>query len=427
VHRARDLNKDTLADELGLPTDFDYMMDSNPSGEQASVKQFVKDQVMERPVKFQSHVKRDANFDHTKVEGHAVRSTSFQNVGKKEKEKDDEQDGGDELLPPMKVIKSLSELVSYAEETASLSASAEKVVAEIHEESKEATIETNMEFSYMSQEEYGVVLEEANSLGISVEAYMEQQKGDDESSTGNANGDSSFGDDADEDPMLFQSEDGDDAGSDDEVDDIFSFFGGSELDNAEIFPAPTIRPFMVLWNALSGWITPQAVSVVRKHKSELFNSAADLPITPESTTGPIQNAGMSDICDSRCAGLMNMLKMNFSKALSDLGYNSEDGYTLRIAETRLGEFIQCFDYSEPMVKFQSEMWRALTVILLNIVLPKHDIAHEGKAGGVMKDETLAGELPLPSSLAAIGMTMEEYKYLSSSAIPSLDVGSGNNA
>ena len=36
---------------------------------------------------------------------------------------------------------------------------------------------------------------------------------------------------------------------------------------------------------------------------------------------------------------------------------------------RLGEFIQSFDFSESMVKLDSKMWFALTVILLDILLP----------------------------------------------------------
>ena len=115
---------------------------------------------------------------------------------------------------------------------------------------------------------------------------------------------------------------------------------------------------------------------------------------------------------------MNMLRMNLSKSLDDLGYCGADGYTRRIAETRLLEFIQCFDYSEPMVKFQSDMWRALTVVLLNMVLPRHDIAYEGAAGVV--DHTPSDELRLPSSLVDIDVTIDEYSYLVNSAVLSLD-------
>jgi hypothetical protein len=118
---------------------------------------------------------------------------------------------------------------------------------------------------------------------------------------------------------------------------------------------------------------------------------------------------------------MNMLKMNLVKSLDDLGYSAEDGYTRRVAETRLGEFVQCFDYSEAMVKFQSDMWKAITVILLYIVLPRRDIAFEGRSGVIMEDET---EVALPSSMRGI-LTIEEYKYLVDSAIPSLAIGSGN--
>jgi hypothetical protein len=63
----------------------------------------------------------------------------------------------------------------------------------------------------------------------------------------------------------------------------------------------------------------------------------------------------NDIAASRCEGLMSMVKMNLSKSLSDLGYNSTDEYTRQIAQTRLADFIQSFDFSESMVKIDTKI------------------------------------------------------------------------
>jgi hypothetical protein len=184
-----------------------------------------------------------------------------------------------------------------------------------------------------------------------------------------------------------------------------------------------------LWNALSSWITSEAVQVLREQKSELFtpgvgSSNAVTKDTRQSPGEETEMSGVSDIQLSRCVGLMNMLKLNLMKSLEDLGYNSEDGYTRRMAERRLGDFVERFDFSHPMVKFQTEMYRALTIVLLNIVLPQHDIAYEGQAGIIVQDDTPSTEFQLPGPLSDIGITKEEYQYLVRSAIPTLDVGSG---
>jgi len=394
--KTRDLDNDTLADELGIPKELDSMMGGSfESGEIPSVKSFVKDKIVERPVKLSQSLNK-ANV----VGRNGSIGAEEENVGNVEKE---------DVEPPMKVIKTLSELFSLAQEATALNASAaEQQTADINNE----IIEANIEFSCMSTEEYDEVVKDAEISGLSLQEYVDSRKENGEGDLISDNGNDSGIDNSD------QNLDSDD--DDDDENDMFDFFSGDLSEEEETMPPPPLRPFIIFWNALSNWITADAVDVLRKYKSECFvNSEA--PITQP----PIDLMKMeetSDICLSRCAGLMNMLKMNLVKSLDDLGYSAEDGYTRRLAESRLSEFIQRFDYSEPMVKFRSSMWKAMTVILLYIVLPRRDIAFEGRSGVVMKDET---ELTLPSSLRDIGLSIEEYKYLVDSAIPSLDIGSGN--
>jgi hypothetical protein len=400
--KARDLDNDTLADELGIPKELDSMMGGSfSSGDTPSVKSFVKDKIVERPVKL-SHSSKKANV----VGGNAKIPVGAEkkHIGGVEKE-DAEQ--------PIKVIKTLSELFSFAPEATALNASAEQQTADINNE----IIEANIEFNCMSTEEYDEVVKEAESSGLSLQEYVDSRKENGESDLISDNGNDSGIDNSD------QNLDGDfDDENEDEIDDendIFDFFSG-DLGEEETMPPPPLRPFIIFWNALSNWITADAVDVLRKYKSECFVKS-EAPITQPPIEGK-EMEEQSDICLSRCAGLMNMLKMNLVKSLDDLGYSADDDYTRRLAESRLSEFIQSFDYSESMVKFQSSMWKALTVILLYIVLPRRDIAFEGRSGVVMKDET---ELTLPSSLRDVGLSIEEYKYLVDSAIPSLDIGSGN--
>jgi len=220
---------------------------------------------------------------------------------------------------------------------------------------------------------------------------------------------------------IFQQDDYTD--EEDEEGDMFDFFGQEQQEEDEALPEPDLRAFMILWNALKTWITADAVDVLKKYKAESFASKHDSEgyrITKQDPFGKSKKEQPCDVHLSRCAGLMNMLKMNLTKCLDDCGYSADDGYTIKTAETRLYEFVQFFDYSEPMVKFHSDMWKALTVILLNIVLPRHDLAFEGKSGIIVQDHA---ELTLPPMLREVGITMEEYKYLVNSAIPSLDLGS----
>jgi hypothetical protein len=178
---------------------------------------------------------------------------------------------------------------------------------------------------------------------------------------------------------------------------------------------------MMIWNALSTWITPEAVLTLREFKNDLFENESHI-IPDDSVPARNDPPEMSDIASSRAAGLMSMLKMHLSKCLTELGYNGNDGYTKRVAETRLSNFIQHFDYSKPMVQFHSDMWRAVTVILLDIVLPKYDIAYEGQSGLIISSGQLDISIPISTYVTSIGISREEYNYLVTKAIPSLDSG-----
>ena len=77
-----------------------------------------------------------------------------------------------------------------------------------------------------------------------------------------------------------------------------------------------------------------------------------------------------------------------------------------------------------MGKLDSTLWRSLTVILLDIILPKHDLAYEGQSGLVVRidDEEDHDTERFPESAKDAGLTFEEYHYLAVSAIPSLSSG-----
>lgn len=397
---------ESLASELGLSRHHELMNSDAQDGQQPdsrSVKPFVKDFVMERkvgiPIQNTNEMK---NFNSISIEGHDTKiNTCTESYSKSEEETLDTPND-------MKIIGSLSELVAYAQETSQRC------------EEQVTSIETDLDFSCYTKEQYDEISESAKALGMTLDEYLQHRQvasEDDEK------------DDYDDIDELkesvatnIQDNDSEDMTSitnEDEEDDFVDIFG-SVLDE-EYLPPPPIRPFMMIWNALSMWITPNAVLVLRTFKTDMFDNHDRL--VPDETADPMTHRiEMSDVASSRAAGLMSMLKMNLNKSLTELGY-SNDGYTRRLAETRLSEFLQCFDYSQPMVKFHSDLWRALTIVLLDIVLPKYDIAYEGQSGKrISHPENLDDNAPLLAFMNGIGISKDEYKYLVTKAIPSLDLG-----
>jgi len=388
---------ESLASELGLSHHHELMkqeFDGNDTmdydNDQHSVKPLVKDMIVERKVGSLDATNIERTFHASAIEGHDAPISHF-TIDTKTLESSSQND--------MKVIGSLSELVEYANQ----------VSDEAHE--NQAMIETDLDFSCFTKDDYDQMSQSARSLGISIEEYLERIKKEDDNDI--------------EDNQLPNSDDEAsnpyDENDDENDDDILDLFGAS-LEEEEILPAPALRPFMMIWNALSKWITPEAVLVLREFKNELFDDENYL--VPDETVSPrLAPPEMSDIASSRAAGLMSMLKMNLSKCLTELGYKGDDGYTKRVAETRLSNFIQHFDYSSPMVQFHSDLWRAFTVILLDIVLPKYDIAYEGQSGKqVVPSEQFDDTVPISTYVTSIGISREEYKYLVTKAIPSLDSG-----
>ncbi len=45
---------------------------------------------------------------------------------------------------------------------------------------------------------------------------------------------------------------------------------GDDKDDEECIPPPPLHPIMVLWNAISMWITPDAVTILHQYKKEIF-------------------------------------------------------------------------------------------------------------------------------------------------------------
>jgi len=80
-----------------------------------------------------------------------------------------------------------------------------------------------------------------------------------------------------------------------------------------------------------------------------------------------------------------------------------------MAETRLADLLRTMDFSQPTPKLNTNLWRAMTVIFLRMVLYRKD----GNSPMTIDDNTV------PDSIKIVGMTKEEYLYLTQSSLTSL--------
>lgn len=193
--------------------------------------------------------------------------------------------------------------------------------------------------------------------------------------------------------------------SDDEDDDLLDMLMGAQINEDDYFDdvdqeemERLPRPFRLLWETFSEWITPQAVDYLTFLKDSVANDSLD-----RKWREPVMER--SDIEASRCAGLMAMVKLYLPKCLEELGFAQE---LRRTADMRLGELLRMFNYVQEAPKFPVKLWKAMTCILLAIVLAEHHNEQNE-------------QITLPPCIKAIEMTMDEYRYLSRSAVKAFGV------
>lgn len=190
-------------------------------------------------------------------------------------------------------------------------------------------------------------------------------------------------DDIDSDPVF--------AGLNGEDDE--ALWSDNDEDLEETIP-PEPRAFIKLWDALAGWVTPEAVALINEwHEGDNVEASPDwVPVVDTS-----------DIAASRCAGLMALLHMHLARCLKELGYSIDID---RVAKHRLADLLRTFNYSQSTARLDTGLWRAMTCVLLCIALSG-------------KDER---PTDVPPSVKAVGLTIEEYTYLAKSCFKSLDAG-----
>eukprot|EP00980_Cylindrotheca_fusiformis_P021173 scaffold8136_cov127-Cylindrotheca_fusiformis.AAC.13 len=255
-------------------------------------------------------------------------------------------------------------------------------------------VEADMAFSVMTQEQYG---EKMTQMKRELEAEREDVY---KMFRGTEN---IFGDD-DEIGSSSQAEsDGDSDGEDEDDEEFLEFLmehgEGDDYDDdgeAEVAPPPLPRAFTLIWTALAEWLTPEAVEwMARLEHPEKSSSSSNEPLYRNGWTPQVDR---SDIGASRCAGLMAMIKMYLPSSMDAMNHPAD---MRRTAEHRIGDFLRTFDYSSEAPKLPTKMWKTITCILLDMVLI----------------ETRAKTVDsVPPSVEAVGMTIEEYKYLTRKAV-----------
>ena len=206
----------------------------------------------------------------------------------------------------------------------------------------------------------------------------------------------------------------------DDNDDLMDMLmGGSDDDGSDAedeesdVEPPEPRAFLKLWNVLSEWITPEAMDWLARLSTELTEARDGNGVTSSIMTDWTPQVDRTDIGASRYAGLIAMIKMNIPKCLSELN-QPED--MRRTAERRLADLLRTFDYSRPMAKLDLRLWRAMTCVLLDMVLIVTPAAEEEIPS---ECQAPTYQTTLPIQITEVGMSLEEYRYLTRSAIQSL--------
>jgi len=237
-----------------------------------------------------------------------------------------------------------------------------------------------------------------------------------------------------------------------------------------------LRTFRILWELLTRWATPSTIELVLYYQGKQQqqqqqrtatttnnNNNDELPRQGQRTNNASFPNGTShqeeklsdrndvDIGASRMASIMSMIKMNTKRSLSELrtlhAHRIDDTPTTMIengcampidqrrVEQRLADLVRTFDPTAPAANLNMKLWRGLTIVLIGMVIPSlggsrgsgsataattaftAESKEEEEDGASVKEDVV--ELKLPPSIQKLNVSMEEYRYLTTSAIVSL--------
>ena len=282
-------------------------------------------------------------------------------------------------------------------------------------------IEADLSFNVMSPEEFSQAMEEQEEGVVVMDNDTSTNPAEDDEPKHDHDDDN--GDDDDDESEKENSEEERGEGS------FWDLLDDNEEDPEPVYTRSE-RSFLQLWKALSQWVTPDAVAYVvslqqqqqRKTQQEQQRKRQEQPgpngtgiMTPPSplfNNTPLRSQDWSDVESTRCAGLMSLLQLYLSSCLqNDLHRPLEER---RNVEQRLGQLIRLFDYGRSSPKLNANHTRALTCILVQTVVPQYYYYYYNGNGSNDNDNFENHPIPSPPpppSCHAVGLTMEEHRYL----------------
>jgi hypothetical protein len=201
-----------------------------------------------------------------------------------------------------------------------------------------------------------------------------------------------------------------DENTDPDDDGFFGMFGADEDDDEEEDDnpgPPPPRAFLKLWTAVAQWVTPEAVQYV------VGGGAMSSPVPAKS-----------DIEMSRCIALMNLLRLHLNNNNNNYDHPHNHQHQQQqphhhqqeeaavvdndlAQRQRVGELLRRFDYRQPSPSLDTSLVKALACILWDMVSwPVRPTTKE-------EDETTT---TVPPVCAAVGLSIDEYRYLVRSSI-----------
>jgi len=304
------------------------------------------------------------------------------------------------------IIDSLEELMRAAGET--LPENPNKIT----EDTK--VVEANVSFSVMTKDQY------ENNLPAMKEEQEEERKRQLEVFMGKHD---IFGDEEDDDESIEGALDGDIIEDDDDADDAdaaIELLLGSDIndddenDDTSTGRQPEIRAFTLLWDALTNWMTHDTVLWVKALRDSHQKGSSSTNNSDVKTSAMLDNnnnltnidaewspmVDRSDIGASRCAGVSAMIRLYLGKCMEELNRPME---SRRTAVKRLNDIMRTFDYSRENPKLSAGHWKAMACVLLDAVL-------------IESREADSALIRIPPSVANVGMSKEEFEYLSRKAV-----------
>ena len=168
-----------------------------------------------------------------------------------------------------------------------------------------------------------------------------------------------------------------------------------------------MRAFLIIWQTLSQWVTPTTVELLQGQETE-----PQPTVTEESPDNKTSERRSVEIGASRRSGIMSMIRMYIARSIGELKKmphpTQQQKDTLndkRKIEERLADLVRTFDVNGPVANFNTKQWKVMTTILIVISFPS----------SIETDSITT----LPASAQSLGMTTDEYRYLTRSALTSL--------